>query len=194
LGRTATRARGEGGLPEPRGQRFVPSRDPSAATQDAHSLMPVRPTKAATGRPSENPAGPSSQEYRTPSVRGIDSVWARQTLTTFGRVKPQRPRGRRKPPAGVHSHGTSQMRPPLARFPRIRPRVEPQDRPSREGLRVAKVHALTHSLHVKSKKPSREAPPALARPPRLGGRRRRVAGGGNARRRQKKAPDESECT
>ena len=37
MGRTATRARGEGGLPEPRGQRFAPSRDPSAATQDARS-------------------------------------------------------------------------------------------------------------------------------------------------------------
>ena len=48
------------------------------------SLMPVRPTKAATGRPSENPAGPSSQEYETPGARGSDYVWARQTPGNFG--------------------------------------------------------------------------------------------------------------
>ena len=47
-----TRARGEGGLPEPRGQRFAPSRDPSAATQDAH-FLDARQANEGHHRPSE---------------------------------------------------------------------------------------------------------------------------------------------
>ena len=70
---------------------------------------------------------------RTTKRRSVGGTPAAESLS----AQPPRPTthsAARTPES--HSHGTSQMRPPLARFPRIRPRVEPQYRPSREGLRV----------------------------------------------------------
>ena len=63
MGRPTARARGEGGLPEPRGQRFAPSRDPSAATQDAH-FLDARQANEGRHRPSERYLETHTDEYR----------------------------------------------------------------------------------------------------------------------------------
>ena len=114
------------------------------------SLMPVRPTKAATGRPSENPAGPSSQEYETPGARGSDYVWAASDpwqlwvcQNPIGRAAEAEPR-----PAPAHVDTPQRDRRSVGLY-----------RPTRY-LRRAQRHIPAHSLHAKLKKPSRKAPPA----------------------------------